>query len=96
MSFTGNHHSESNSQGDWEQDEAYVRRMKNILERERRTKKLNFRQLEAKCGISFGYLANSERSNNQPTVLTFLRWCRALDLKFEDLCIEAAKDADAS
>lgn len=50
-------------------DEAYVRRIKGILKRERLAKGMTFRKLEAESGISFGYLATSERSDNQPTVL---------------------------
>jgi transcriptional regulator with XRE-family HTH domain len=74
-----------------DEDEAYVLRIKAILKRERLRKGVNFRQLEEATGISFGYLARSERSDNQPTILVFRRWCRALGLKFEDVCKKAAK-----
>ncbi|MGL4401691.1 MAG: helix-turn-helix domain-containing protein [Luteolibacter sp.] len=68
---------------------AYVRRIKSILKRERLSQNMSFRQLGAATGISFGYLANSERSDNQPTLLTFRRWCGALSIRLEDVCAEA-------
>jgi transcriptional regulator with XRE-family HTH domain len=73
-------------------DEDYIKRIKAILRRERLARKLNFRDLEKTSGISFGYLATSERSDNQPTLITFRRWCRALGLKLEDVCREAAEE----
>lgn len=84
----------SNFQGEtlWEEDLAYVRRIKLILKRERLTRNMSFRELAEATGISFGYLANSERSDNQPTLLTFRRWSRALEVKIENVCAEAAAE----
>jgi transcriptional regulator with XRE-family HTH domain len=89
MSRAGAHSSKLPGETHWEEDMAYVRRMKSILKRERLSKNMSFRQLGESTGISFGYLANSERSDNQPTLLTFKRWCRALSIKLEDVCAEA-------
>lgn len=87
-------HGSSNFQGEthWEEDLAYIRRIKLILKKKRLSLNMNFRELADATGISFGYLANSERSDNQPTLLTFRRWCRALEVKIEDVCAEASAE----
>lgn len=73
-------------------DEAYVLKLKELLRQERLKQGLNFRQLSERTGISFGYLARAERSDNQPTVLVFRKWCRSLGLHFEDICQQVAKE----
>lgn len=78
--------------GSSDPDEAYLRRILARLKKERETRGLTLRDLEKRMGISNAHLSRAERGLTEAGVVVLRRWCRALDLRFEDVCRDAAAD----
>ena len=66
-------------------DELFVHRVQSILREERLKQGMGFRDLEALCGVSHGYLALAERSGVQPTLLVIRRWTKGLGISLDEV-----------
>lgn len=73
-------------------DEAYLRRFVLRLKEERIARGMTLRDLEKSTGINNAHLSRAERGLTEAGVVVLRRWCRALDLTFEDICLEIAEE----
>ena len=66
-------------------DVTVVLKMVTILRDARIEKGLTLRDLKDKMGISYAHLSRAERGLSHPGIVVLLRWCRALELSFEEI-----------
>jgi transcriptional regulator with XRE-family HTH domain len=62
-----------------------VQRMVTILKEARLSRKFTLRQIAGEMKIDNTHLSRCERGLVQPGLIVLLRWCRALDLRADDL-----------
>jgi len=59
------------------------------LKKKRKEKNLSLSKLAAECGYEKSNMSRMESGKANPTLLTLLKICRALDIPVKDLFIEA-------
>ena len=64
-----------------------------ILRDTRHQRGLTLRDLTGKMGINFAHLSRAERGLTQPGLVVLMRWCRALNLRFEDVWRQSADES---
>jgi hypothetical protein len=80
--------------GSHDPDVAYLCRFVFRLKAERLARGMTLRDLEKATGINNAHLSRAERGITEAGVVVLRRWCRALDLNFEDVCQEVAKQGE--
>ena len=88
-SKTGSSLPDGNPSGD--PDVAVVLKIVTLLRETRLQKGLTLRDLKDVMGISYAHLSRAERGLSHPGLVVLLRWCRALDLSFEEIIREALR-----
>jgi transcriptional regulator with XRE-family HTH domain len=75
-------------------DMELVYRIVSILHQARLERKMTLRVLGEKSQLNFSHLGRAERRATQPSLMILLKWCRALDLKFERVLKQALKETN--
>lgn len=82
--------SSSSAGNPWDdQDLATVARIINILHQARQQQGFTLRELGKKMKVDFSHLGRAKRGVTQPSLMIIFRWCRALDLSFEEVIKKA-------
>lgn len=72
-------------------DVAYLCRFVARLKEERLARGMTLRDLEKATGINNAHLSRAERGITEAGIVVLRRWCRALELTFEDVCQEISR-----
>lgn len=73
-------------------DLATVRRITTFLLHERQKQGLTLRRLGQKMKVDFSHLGRAERGETQPSLMIILRWCRALEIPFDEMVQQILKN----